>query len=188
MISWIIFKCFFGLRITGGKNLPKSGPFIVVANHSSVFDGFIIASSIKPKITFMAAAYLFKTRFYRYILQGVDAIPVQRDGSDISALKKSIKVLKQGNILGIFPEGRMKKEEDSFSAKAGAAYLAIKINVPIVPIAIKGAGKALPVGKKWPKFSKIEVRIGKPIIPSKTLTKNKKNIERIVNAYMEKIL
>jgi len=61
--------------------------------------------------------------------------------------KKSIKALKQGGILGIFPEGRMKKEEDSTSAKAGAAYLAIKTNVPIVPIAILGSGKALPVRK-----------------------------------------
>ena len=187
MISWIIFKCFFGLRITGSKNLPKSGPFIVVANHSSVFDGFILAASIKPKITFMAAAYLFKINFYRYILQGMDAIPVQRDGSDISALKKSIKALKQGGILGIFPEGRMKKEEDSTSAKAGAAYLAIKTNVPIVPIAILGSGKALPVRKKWPKFSKIRVRIGKPIITSKTLSIDKKIIEKIVNTYMKEI-
>jgi len=187
MISWIIFKCFFGLRITGSKNLPKSGPFIVVANHSSVFDGFILAASIKPKITFMAAAYLFKINFYRYILQGMDAIPVQRDGSDIFALKKSIKALKQGGILGIFPEGRMKKEEDSTSAKAGAAYLAIKTNVPIVPIAILGSGKALPVRKKWPKFSKIRVRIGKPIITSKTLSIDKKIIEKIVNTYMKEI-
>lgn len=187
MISWIIFKCFFGLRITGSKNLPKSGPFIVVANHSSVFDGFILAASIKPKITFMVATYLFKINFYRYILQGVDAIPVQRDGSDISALKKSIKALKQGGILGIFPEGRMKKEEDSTSVKAGAAYLATKINVPIVPIAIKGAGEALPVGRKWPKLSRIEVRIGKPIITSKTSNKNKKIIEKIVNTYMKEI-
>ncbi|MEA2022362.1 MAG: lysophospholipid acyltransferase family protein [Candidatus Caldatribacteriota bacterium] len=187
MISWIIFKCFFGLRITGSKNLPKSGPFIVVANHSSVFDGFILASSIKPKITFMAAAYLFKINFYRYILQGVGAIPVQRNGSDIFALKKSIEILKQGDILGIFPEGRMKNKEDSVSAKAGAAYLAVKTNVPIVPIAIKGADKALPVGKKWPKFSRIEVQIGKPIITSKALNINKKNIEKIVNIYMKEI-
>ena len=163
MISWIIFKFFFGLRIIGSENLPGSGPFIVVANHSSVFDGFILLSSIKPKITFMAASYLFKMNFYGFILRGVGAIPVQRNGNDILALKKSLKVLKQGCILGIFPEGRIKNEKNDFSAKAGAAYLAVKTDVPIIPIAIKGASKALPVGEKWPKFSKIEVRIGKPI-------------------------
>ena len=187
MISWIIFKCFFGLRITGSKNLPKSGPFIVVANHSSVFDGFILASSIKPKITFLSAAYLFKMRFYGFVLRGVGAIPIQRNGSDISALKKSIKALKQGDILGIFPEGRMKKEEDSTSAKAGAAYLAVKTDVPIIPLAIKGADMILPAGEKWPKFSRIEVQIGKSIITSKASNKNKKIIEKIVNTYMKEI-
>ncbi|MCK5768452.1 MAG: 1-acyl-sn-glycerol-3-phosphate acyltransferase, partial [Candidatus Atribacteria bacterium] len=97
------------------------------------------------------------------------------------------KVLKNGGILGIFPEGRITKKENDSSVKAGAAYLAAKTNVPIVPIAILGSGKALPVRKKWPKFSKIRVRIGKPIITSKTLSIDKKIIEKIVNTYMKEI-
>jgi len=187
ILSWIIFKIFFGLRISGSENLPKSGPFILVANHSSIFDGFILVSSIKPKITFLSAAYLFKMRFYGFILRIVGAIPIQRNGSDISALKKSIKILKQSGILGIFPEGKIKNETDDFSAKAGAAYLAVKTDVPIIPLAIKGADKVLPAGKKWPNFSRIEVRIGKPIIPSKVLKVSRANIEKIVHTYMEEI-
>jgi len=187
MISWIVFKFIFGLRITGHENLPKKGPFIIVANHSSVFDGFILISSMKSKITFMSAAYLFKVNFYGYILRGVGAIPVQRNGNDITALKKAIKTLKRGGILGIFPEGRIKNETNNFSPKAGAAYLSVKTNVPIIPLAIKGADTILPVGEKWPKFNRIVVRIGKPIVPSKVLNINKSTIEKIVNTYMKEI-
>ena len=164
-----------------------SGPYIIVANHSSVFDGFLLLSSIKSRITFLSAAYLFKKNVYGYILRVVGAIPVQRDGSDITALKKSIKVLTQGGILGIFPEGRIKNEKNNFSAKAGAAYLAVKKVVPILPIAIKGADKALPIGKKWPKFNRIEVRIGTPIITSNTSGMDKEIIKKIVDAYMKEI-
>ena len=164
-----------------------SGPYIIVANHSSVFDGFLLLSSIKSRITFLSVAYLFKKNVYGYILRVVGAIPVQRDGSDITALKKSLKVLTQGGILGIFPEGRIKNEKNNFSAKAGAAYLAVKKVVPILPIAIKGADKALPIGEKWPKFNRIEVRIGKPIIPPNTSGMDKEIIKKIVDAYMKEI-
>ena len=186
-ISWITFHFFFGLRVTGSENIPVRGPFVIVANHTSVFDGFILVSIIKLKITFLSATYLFKTNFYGYILRGIGAVPVKRDGNDIQALRKSFKVLKNGGILGIFPEGRITKKENDSSVKAGAAYLAAKTKVPILPIAIRGADKALPVGKKCPKFSRIEVRIGKLINTSKVLEENKKNIYRIVDAYMKEI-
>jgi 1-acyl-sn-glycerol-3-phosphate acyltransferase len=203
----IIFKLIFRLKITGRENIPKTGPFVIVANHSSVFDGFIVLSSIRPKITFMSAAYLFKMDFYGYILRGVGAIPVQRDGSDIALIKKSMRVLQAGGVLGsdialikksmrvlqaggvlgIFPEGRIVSEKDGFSAKAGAAYLAIKADVPIIPMAIKGANKALPLGAKFPKLNKIEVKIGKPIFCSKKIKLNKKILEDTVNSYMREI-
>lgn len=187
IISWIIFHIFFGLRVTGSENIPARGPFVIVANHTSVFDGFILVSAIKLKIIFLSAAYLFNTGFYGIILRGIGAIPVKRDGNDIRALKKSIKVLRNSGILGIFPQGRIMKDDNNFSAKAGAAYLAVKTKVPILPIAIRGADKALPVGKKWPKFNRIEVHIGKVIETSKIYRGNKKDIFEIVEAYMKEI-
>ena len=185
--SLIIFKLIFGLKIIGSKNIPKTGPFVIVANHSSLLDGFVLVSFVKPKITFMSAAYLFKMNFYGYILRGVGAIPVQGKGSDIKLIKKAIKVLQTGGVLGIFPEGRIVNEKDGFSAKAGAAYLAAKAEVPIIPMAIKGADKALPVGAKLPKLNKIEVKIGKPISCSKKIKLNKKILEDTVNSYMKEI-
>lgn len=185
--SLIIFKLIFRLKIIGSENIPKTGPFVIVANHSSLLDGFILGSSVKPKVIFMSAAYLFKMPFVGSILRGVGAIPVQGKGNDIKLIKKAIKVLQAGGVLGIFPEGRITNEKDGFSAKAGAAYLAVKVDVPIIPMAIKGAGKALPVGAKFPKLNKIEVKIGKPISGSKKIKLNKKILEDTVNSYMKEI-
>ena len=185
--SWIIFKLIFRLKIIGRENIPKTGPFVIVANHSSLLDGFVLVSSVKPKVTFMSAAHLFKIPFVGNILRGVGAIPVQGKGSDIKLIKKAMKVLQAGGVLGIFPEGRITNEKDDFSAKAGAAYLAIKADVPIIPMAIKGADKALPVGAKFPKLNKIEVKIGKPISCSREIKLNKKILEDTVNSYMKEI-
>jgi 1-acyl-sn-glycerol-3-phosphate acyltransferase len=185
--SLIIFKLIFRLKIIGSENIPKTGPFVIVANHSSLLDGFVLVSSVKPKITFMSAAYLFKMPFIGNILRGVGAIPVQGKGNDIKLIKKAMKVLQAGGVLGIFPEGRITNEKDDFSAKAGAAYLAVKADVPIIPMAIKGAGKALPVGAKFPKLNKIEVKIGKPISGSKKIKLTKKILEDTVNSYMREI-
>jgi len=185
--SLIIFKLIFRLKIIGSENIPKTGPFVIVANHSSLLDGFVLVSSVKSKVTFMSAAYLFKMPFVGNVLRGVGAIPVQGKGSDIKLIKKAIKVLQSGGVLGIFPEGRITKEEDDFSAKAGAAYLAIKADVPIIPMAIKGANKVLPLGAKFPKLKKIEVKIGKPISCSKKIKLNKKILEDTVNSYMKEI-
>ena len=185
--SLIIFKLIFRLKIIGSENIPKTGPFVIVANHSSLLDGFVLVSSVKPKITFMSAAYLFKMPFVGNILRGVGAIPVQGKGSDIKLIKEAMKVLQAGGVLGIFPEGRITNGKDSFSAKAGAAYLAIKADVPIIPMAIKGANKVLPLGAKFPKLKKIEVKIGKPISCSKKIKLNKKILEDTVNSYMKEI-
>lgn len=185
--SLIIFKLIFRLKIIGSENIPKTGPFVIVANHSSLLDGFVLVSSVKSKVTFMSAAYLFKMPFVGNVLRGVGAIPVQGKGSDIKLIKEAIKVLQAGGVLGIFPEGRITNEEDDFSAKAGAAYLAIKADVPIIPMAIKGANKVLPLGAKFPKLKKIEVKIGKPISCSKKIKLNKKILEDTVNSYMKEI-
>lgn len=185
--SLVIFKLIFRLKIIGSENIPKTGSFVIVANHSSLLDGFVLISSVKPKVTFMSAAHLFKIPFVGNILRGVGAIPVQGKGSEIKLIKEAIKVLQAGGVLGIFPEGRIVNEKDDFSAKAGAAYLAIKADVPIIPMAIKGADKALPVGAKFPKLNKIEVKIGKPISCSREIKLNKKILEDTVNSYMKEI-
>jgi len=186
-ICWIIFKLIFRLKVTGQENIPQNGPFIIVANHSSLLDPIILGISVRPKVIFVAAAYLFKIGWLGYMLRKFNSIPVQRE-NDISSLKRALKILQQGGVLGIFPEGGVDRQKDDLPIKAGAAFLATKVGVPIVPIKIKGAGKALPRGAKFIRsLNKIEVEIKKPIYCSRQTNKNKEIIKRVVESYIKEI-
>jgi 1-acyl-sn-glycerol-3-phosphate acyltransferase len=186
-ICWIIFKLIFRLKVTGQEDIPQDGPFIIVANHSSLLDPVILGVSIKLKVIFVAAAYLFKIGWLGYMLRKFNSIPVQRE-NDIKAIKRSLIILQQGGILGIFPEGGVDRQKDDLPIKAGAAYLATKVGVPIVPIKIKGADKVLPRGAKFIRsLNKIEVKIKKPIYCSRQTHKNKEIIKRVVESYIKEI-
>jgi len=183
----IIFKLFFRLKVTGQQNIPQDGPFIIVANHSSLLDPIILGVSIKPKIIFVAAAYLFKIGWLGYLLRKANSIPVQRE-NDIKAIKQSLKILQQGGVLGIFPEGGIDRQKNNLPVRAGAAYLATKVGVPIVPIKIKGADKVLPRGAKFIRsLNKIEVEIKKPIFCLRHTNKDKEIIKRVVESYIKEI-
>ena len=183
----IIFKLFFRLKVTGQENIPQDGSFIIVANHSSLLDPVILGISIKPKIIFVAAAYLFKIGWLSYLLRKANAIPVQGE-NDIKAIKQSLIILQQGGVLGIFPEGGIDRQKNNLPVRAGAAYLATKVGVPIVPVRIKGADKALPRGVKFIRsLNKIEVEIKKPIFCSRQTHKNKEIIKRVVESYIKEI-
>ena len=183
----IIIKLLFRLKVTGQENIPQDGPFIIVANHSSLLDPVILGVSIKPKIIFVAAAYLFGIRWLGYLLRKANSIPVQRE-NDIKAIKRALKILQQGGVLGIFPEGGIDRQKNNLPVRAGAAYLATKVGVTIVPIKIKGADKVLPRGAKFIiSLNKIEVEIKKPIYCSRQTNKNKEIIKRVVESYIKEI-
>ena len=186
-IFLIIFKLFFRLKVTDQENIPQNGPFIIVANHSSLLDPIILGISIKPKIIFVAAAYLFEIGWLGYLLRKANSIPVQRE-NDIKAIKQSLKILRQGGVLGIFPEGGIDRQKNNLPIRAGAAYLATKAGAPIVPVKIKGADKVLPRGAKFIRsLSKIEVEIKKPIYCSRQTHKDKEIIKRVVESYIKEI-
>jgi len=186
-ICWIIIKLIFRLKVTGQEDIPQEGAFIIVANHSSLLDPVILGISVRPKVIFVAAAYLFKIGWLGYMLRKFNSIPVQRE-NDIKAIKQSLEILKRGGVLGIFPEGGIDRQKNNLPVRAGAAYLAAKIGVPIVPIRIKGADKVLPRGAKFIRsLNKIEVEIKKPIFCSKQTNKDKEIIRNTVESYIKEI-
>lgn len=189
-IFLIIFKLFFRLKVTGQENIPQNGPFIIVANHSSLLDPIILGISIKPKIIFVAAAYLFEIGWLGYLLRKANSIPIHRENytDNIESIKQALKILQKGGVLGIFPEGGVDRQKNNLPIKAGAAFLATSVGVPIVPVKIKGADKVLPRGAKFVRsLSKIEVEIKKPIDCSRQTHKDKEIIKRVVESYIKEI-
>lgn len=126
--------------VTGIENIPEKGPYILAGNHTSLLDiPLLVCSNIEP-IRFMAKQELFKYNFSNWFFTKAGAIPVDRNHADIRAIKESLKVLKNNEILGIFPEGtRSKGEIKPF--KKGVTLLSEKAKVPIVPFGISGCCK-----------------------------------------------
>ena len=155
--AFIFLKLFFGLKIEGQENLPKKNNFIVVSNHASFLDPFVIAAAIPKKIHCLASRYLYKIPWLRWCLRRLEALPTR--GSS----ERAVEYLMNGGVVGLFPEGRCTRDGRLQEFKRGVALLALKTGRPIVPCAILGSFNALPIKAKFPKFLPIKVKIGKPV-------------------------
>jgi len=143
----------FRIKVTGSDNIPKDGPFILCANHISAWDPPLLQVFIKRRIYFMAKDELFHVFFVGLVMKLIKAIPVKRTGSDITAIKTSMKVLKNGECLGIFPTGQREKVKGEGEVKGGVALLALKTKAPVVPVHIDADYRI---------FSRIKMTIGTP--------------------------
>ncbi len=161
------FYSVFIKEVNGIENIPK-GAAILASNHSSYLDipslSFGIYKLTKRKARYIAKKELFYNPLMRYILEVGRAIPIDRSKKDEGAFKEALKFLKNGEIIGIYPEGGRSLTGKIQKGKTGAARLALWAKVPVVPVGIKGAFEIFPPGKMMPKFKKnIVVNIGTPI-------------------------
>lgn len=168
LILLFIFKFFFRIKVNGRENLPDSGGIILMANHISAFDPPLLAAVLARPVRFMAKKELFENPVLRFILYLADAFPVDRGKTDISAVKKALSVLKNGEVLGIFPEGTRRPEGKLGIPKAGSVMLAVKSEAVIVPVGIKNIKKK----------GRITINIGKPFRTSDFSNKKLSKAER----------
>lgn len=173
----IYLNILFKIKINGKENIPKSGGVIFCSNHSSNFDPVIVCTSVNRKIHYFAKKELFCTKFKDYWMRQLCAFPVDREGTDINALKFSINLLKQGGALGIFAQGTRVKGNEKVEAKNGVSLFALKSGAVVVPIGITS---------KYEKRGKVIVNIGKPISFEKY--KNEKPKSDILDAMTDEIM
>ncbi|WP_049690929.1 lysophospholipid acyltransferase family protein [Anaerococcus jeddahensis] len=132
----IIATPLFRIRVHGIEKIPENRKYIVCANHKSMIDPVFIALALDRQVHFIAKKELFEVPVLKNILKFLKAIPAQRDGKDLSVLRDSIKLIKSGKILGIFPEGTRVKEVKRENIKDGAGYIALKSKTDILTIEI----------------------------------------------------
>lgn len=149
------FDLFYRVSIIGIENVPVEGPVLLCANHIAEMDMFFIGYRLKRLVRYMAKEELFRIPLVSSFIKSLGAFPVKRGKGDVGAIKTALKLLEEGHIVGIFPEGtRLKnKKGKNIKAKPGAALLAQKSGAPILPVAISG---------RYRPFSKIKVVFGKP--------------------------
>lgn len=147
------------MKVTSRDAIPPYGPLVVVANHDSFLDGFVlVAAFTRRRLTFLSASYLFEKPLTGAFLRAVGALPVQRGGGNFGSLRQAIVTLRRGGTVVVFPEGGILEDE----VLGGAAYLALKADAPILPVHLKGTREALPPGNTIPSRSSIEVVVGSP--------------------------
>ncbi|MCH6257023.1 1-acyl-sn-glycerol-3-phosphate acyltransferase [Puniceicoccaceae bacterium K14] len=152
-------------EISGTKNIPQEGACILAANHASHLDPPLIGSQLKRKVTFFARKTLWKPGIASWWLDTVGAIPVDRDGeSDVNALKNTLKTLKSGGLLTLFPEGTRSPDGNLQTAKPGIGLIAAKSKARIVPCRIFNSHPVLSKESKLPNLNnRIHINYGKPL-------------------------
>lgn len=154
----IAFYIRFKITVNGSENIPKDGSVIIASSHKSELDPPLIGVTIKRELAFFAKEELFKIPVLGFIIKNLNAFPVSRGKSDRAALKKSVEVLEDGNMLVIFPEGTRSKTDELGEFQEGASFIAMKANAVIVPTAITG---------QYNRKDGVTVTYGKPIdVPS----------------------
>lgn len=183
-----VFGLFFRMKVTGKKNLPKKEGYIFAANHSSYLDPPIAGAVSPRKVNYMAKETLFAIPVLGPLIRTLGAFPVSRSANDTKALKHSIKLLKAGKVLGLFPEGR-RSQEKIIEAKMGVALIMKQSGAPVIPVGISGANRAITFWGPIPLFHKITVRIGTPIQYTKTdgAVSDKENMRLFTDRLMEEI-
>lgn len=136
-------RLFHGLRVTGLEHVPQGVGLVVACNHESAWDPPIVGVSINRKLEFMAKKELFRTPFGRALMRGLRAFPVDRQGQDIGAIKEALRRLEEGRAIGIFVQGT--RSLGDAAALDGAAYLAQRAGVQLLPAAIWREGRSFRV-------------------------------------------
>lgn len=174
-------KIVFRVETVGQKNVPTEGAYIMCANHQSNWDPPILVSCTKRKMYVMAKQELFKNKFIKWLADKCLVFPVKRGKMDLESMKFSLKVLKEGQILMLFPEGTRNGMEKNGRAQNGAAFMALRTGVPVIPVGIQG---------KMKPFNKVTLNYGKPIDFSQYQTNKpeKELLDKVSKEIMDNII
>lgn len=155
-----VFLTFIRVQVIGRENIPKNGGLIVASNHISGIDPAFIYILLKTPIHYMSKQELFESPVLGAMYQHLNGFPIKRGEVDQKAVKYAIDIVKQGGVLGIFPEGTRSKDFTPQPAKAGVALIARQAQAGVLPVSIYSEGKTRP-------FAKVTIRFGK-MIPYET--------------------
>lgn len=178
-------KIVYRAEVIGKENIPKDETLIFCGNHRNYLDPPLMVVTVGRHVRFMAKEELRKNPFFAFLGVVFDGIYVKRDSKDVTALKTTLKALKNGESIALFPEGTRNGLEKGEKVKDGAAFFALRTNTKVVPVGISGGLK---------KFEKVTIKYGKPIDLSKyqEMYKNKETekeaLEEVSKLIMDSII
>ena len=175
LLVFPIYKFVFRGYLIGRENIPQKDSFIVVSNHGSLLDPPLLGHALGRNISFMAKAELFKVPCLGFIIKACGAYPVKRGIADKNTIKTACKKLSNDNCIGIFIDGTRQKNGRVNKPKQGAALLAFKNQKLLLPVAIVNSHRAMRFRYCIPLFSKIVIKVGKPVQPPQSSSRDDLN-------------
>lgn len=178
---YIYCKIVYRVKIIGKKNIPKNGAIIFCGNHRSYLDAPLMVATAGRHMYFMGKEELRKVPIFRFLGAVFGVIFVKRDAKDITSLKISLKHLKSGECIALFPEGTRNGIEKGEKVKNGVAYFALNSDAKIIPVGIKGGEKP---------FRKVYITYGKPMEfdEEKKNKRDKEVMEKVTDTIMDEII
>ncbi len=158
-----VVRTLYRMEMRGLENVPSDGPLVVTGNHESILDPFVVSAAIPRPIRYLAKSELWSVPLLPRWLASVEAIPVERGGSDVAAIASAIAALEAGEVVGLFPEGGVMR---SGPWLRGAARMALATGSPLLPVRLLETRRAL--GKTGFGFPRLAVLVGAPIAVERT--------------------
>ena len=173
MKHWVIgplLTTVFRPWVKGLENVPRTGPLIVVCNHLSFVDSVFLPLMIDRQMAFLAKIDYFtgkgiKGWFIRFFMTSAGQLPIDRSGGKASeaSLNAGLQVLAEGGVLAIYPEGTRSPDGRMYRGRTGVARMILEAHVPVIPAAVIGTEKVMPLGSNIPKVHRVGVVIGEPL-------------------------
>ena len=163
-------KTLYSPHVEGLEHIPEEGPAILASNHLSFSDSFFLPMVVDRKITFLAKSDYFEGPGVRgwmtkQFFSGVGQVPVDRSGgkASMAAINTGVRILRQGELLGIYPEGTRSPDGRLYRGRTGPARMSLAAPAPVIPVAMIGTDKIQPTGQKIPNLYPLTIRIGRPL-------------------------
>lgn len=162
-----VLNGLYDFEVEGREHLPGDGPFLLVANHGSYIDPFVLGYPIRTAPRFVTTIRVFRNPLTRWYCDRMGAIPARRGGADTRVVREVYRALKQGSIVGLFPEGERSWDGSPLPLMSGVLKLLSRCEVPIVPVSLIGTYEAWPRWAPQPRLAPLRLAFGRPFRGSK---------------------
>ena len=170
IVAGPLLRGIFRPWVSGTENIPANGGVLLASNHLSFVDSIFLPLIIERNMVFLAKSEYFtgkglKGWLTKMFFIGTGMLPIDRSGGKASeaSLNTGLRVLAEGQILGIYPEGTRSPDGKMYRGRTGVARMILEAGVPVVPVAMIDTEKVMPIGSKWPKLRRIGIIFGEPL-------------------------
>jgi 1-acyl-sn-glycerol-3-phosphate acyltransferase len=165
-LIWLVAKILWRISFEGLQNIPRTGAFVMAPVHRSFIDFGLASAATRRPMGYMGKESIWRNKYMGAFITHLGAYPVNRGAPDRESLRRTLAILDSGKPLVLFPEGTRRSGPAIEHLHEGAAYVASRAGVPIIPVGIGGSERALPKGKALPRLVRIHVLVGEPLMPA----------------------